>query len=54
MSEQADDLIEAIRDGLPPGVEFDEREETILSLAARQARDVELAEADLEEMKPLE
>ncbi len=43
------DLIEAIRDGLPPGVELDEREETILSLAAGQARDVERAEADIEE-----
>ena len=49
MSEPETDLIEAIRDGLPPGVEFDEREETLLSLAARQARDVERAEADLEE-----
>ena len=46
MSEPETDLIEAIRNGLPPGVEFDEREETILSLAARQARDVERAEAD--------
>lgn len=49
MNEPATDLIEAIRDGLPPGVEFDEREETILSLAARQAHDVERAEADLDE-----
>ena len=49
VSEPETDLVEAIRDGLPPGVEFDEREETILSLAARQARDVERAEADLEE-----
>ena len=37
------DLVEAIRNGLPPGVEFDEREETLLSLAVRQARDVERA-----------
>ena len=49
MSEPETDLIEAIRNGLPPGVEFDEREETLLSLAARQARDVERSEADLEE-----
>jgi hypothetical protein len=42
-------LIEAIRNGLPPGVELDEREEALLDLAARQARDVERAEADLEE-----
>jgi hypothetical protein len=49
VSEPETDLIEAIRNGLPPGVEFDEREETLLSLAARQARDVERAEADLEE-----
>lgn len=38
-------LIEAIRDGLPPGVELDEREEALLDLAARQARDVERAPA---------
>jgi uncharacterized protein with von Willebrand factor type A (vWA) domain len=49
VSEPEPDLIEAIRNGLPPGVEFDEREETLLSLAARQARDVERAEADLDE-----
>jgi uncharacterized protein with von Willebrand factor type A (vWA) domain len=42
-------LISATRDGLPPGVELDEREEAILDLAARQARDVERAEADIEE-----
>jgi hypothetical protein len=49
VSDPDTDLIEAIRNGLPPGVEFDEREETLLNLAARQARDVERAEADLEE-----
>jgi hypothetical protein len=48
VSEPETDLIEAIRNGLPPGVEFDEREETLLSLAAQQARDVQRAEADLE------
>ena len=42
-------LIEAIRDGLPPAVELVEREEAILNLAASQARDVEQAEADLEQ-----
>lgn len=41
-------LIEAIREGLPPGVELDEREQAILDLAARQARDVEAAEEDIE------
>jgi hypothetical protein len=41
------DLIDAIRDGLPPGVELDEREEALLDLAARQAHDVGLAEADI-------
>jgi hypothetical protein len=30
-------LIDAIRDGLPEGVELDEREEALLDLAARQA-----------------
>jgi hypothetical protein len=34
------DLVEAIRAGLPPGVELDEREEALLDLAARQAVDV--------------
>jgi hypothetical protein len=51
MSEKASDpgtaLIESIGTGLPPGVELDEREEAILHLAARQARDVAAAEADI-------
>jgi terminase small subunit-like protein len=50
MSKKADpapETIEAIRTGLPPGVELDEREEAILDLAARQARDVHAAEADI-------
>ena len=47
--EPGEALIEAIRDGLPPGVELDEREELILDLAARQARDIALAEADIEQ-----
>ncbi len=40
-------LIEAIREGLPPGVELDEREEALLDLAASQAHDIGLAEADI-------
>ena len=40
-------MVEAIRTGLPDGVELDEREEAILDLAARQARDVAAAEADI-------
>ena len=42
------EMIEAIRTGLPPGVELDEREEAILDLAGRQARDVARLEADIE------
>jgi uncharacterized protein with von Willebrand factor type A (vWA) domain len=42
------DLIEAIRAGLPPDVELDEREEALLDLARRQLLDVERAEADVE------
>ena len=42
------DLIAAIRDGLPPGVELDEREEALLDLAQRQLLDVDRAEADIE------
>jgi hypothetical protein len=42
------DLVESIREGLPPGVELDEREEALLDLAARQAHDIGLAEADIE------
>ena len=45
----ATETIEAIREGLPPGVELDEREEALLDLAARQARDVAAAEADIAE-----
>jgi hypothetical protein len=50
MGKKADpgtEMVEAIRTGLPPGVELDEREEAILDLAARQARDVAAAEADI-------
>lgn len=41
-------MIDAIRDGLPSGIELDEREEAILDLAGRQAQDVKRAEADIE------
>ena len=47
MAEKASDPIEAIREGLPAGVELDEREEAILDLASRQAADVAAAEADV-------
>jgi uncharacterized protein with von Willebrand factor type A (vWA) domain len=40
-------LVESIRDGLPDGVELDEREEALLDLAARQARDIGALEADI-------
>ena len=43
------EMVEAIRTGLPPGAEMDEREEAILDLAARQARDVAAAEGDIAE-----
>jgi hypothetical protein len=42
------ELIDAIRQGLPDGIELDEREEALLDLAARQARDVARAEKDIE------
>jgi uncharacterized protein with von Willebrand factor type A (vWA) domain len=48
-TDPATETIEAIREGLPPGVELDEREEALLDLAARQARDVAAAEADIAE-----
>ena len=41
------EMIEAIREGLPHGVELDEREEALLDLARRQARDVGAADADI-------
>jgi hypothetical protein len=47
MSDPGVELAETIRTGLPPGVELDEREEAILDLASRQARDVAAAEADI-------
>jgi hypothetical protein len=43
-----DQLVVSIVTGLPDGVELDEREEALLDLAARQARDVARAEADIE------
>src|SRR5829696_10093682 len=42
-------LTPSILDGLPPGVELDEREQAILDLAARQANDVAALEADVAE-----
>jgi hypothetical protein len=42
-------LARTIRGCLPPGVELDEREEALLSAAARQADDVEALEADVRE-----
>jgi hypothetical protein len=46
-AEPATAMITAIREGLPAGIELDEREEALLDLAARQARDVAAAEADI-------
>jgi hypothetical protein len=43
-----DDLAQLIESNLPPGVELDEREQTILDLAQRQLDHVERAEADVE------
>ena len=45
--EPGTEMIEAIRTGLPEGIELDEREEALLDLATRQARDVGRAEADI-------
>jgi hypothetical protein len=42
------DLIRVVREGLPDGVELDERETALLELAARQLADVERAEQDIE------
>src|SRR4051794_16607490 len=42
-------LSRAIREGLPPGVELDEREQTLLAAAASQADDVAVLEADIAE-----
>jgi hypothetical protein len=41
-------LVEAIREGLPASHEWDERERTLLDLAARQAADIDRLEADIE------
>ena len=40
-------LIDAIRAGLPAGVELDEREEALLATAAAKSADIERAEADI-------
>jgi|Tabmets5t2r1_1033131.scaffolds.fasta_scaffold07833_3 hypothetical protein len=42
-------LVEAIRESLPASHEWDERESALLSLAARQAADIDRLEADLAE-----
>lgn len=42
-------LVEAIREGLPASHEWDERERALLDLAARQASDIDLLEADIAE-----
>jgi hypothetical protein len=44
-----DRLISAIRGGLPPGVELDEREQALLAAAARQADAIAALEADIAE-----
>src|SRR4051795_880715 len=50
MSEGAGEaLSRAILEGLPPGVELDEREQTLLAAAAKQADDVAALEADIAE-----
>jgi hypothetical protein len=43
----SENLINAIRAGLPADVEFDEREEALLDLCERQLVDIERAEADI-------
>ncbi|HEY6652884.1 MAG TPA: hypothetical protein VI028_02035 [Solirubrobacterales bacterium] len=42
-------LVESIIKGLPPGIELDERERTLLDQAARQADDIAALEADIAE-----
>lgn len=41
------ELVLAVRDGLPESHEWDPRERTMLTLALRQARDLDLLEADI-------
>ena len=43
------DHVRAVRDYLPDGYEWDERERAILDLALRQAEDLEALEADIAE-----
>jgi hypothetical protein len=47
MADTAVGLVETIRAGLPEGQEWDERELALLVLAARQAADIDLLEADI-------
>jgi uncharacterized protein with von Willebrand factor type A (vWA) domain len=42
-------LVEAILEGLPPGIELDERERALFDQAARQADDIAALEADIAE-----
>ena len=42
-------LVATVRDSLPPGHEWDERELALLSLAEAQAADIDRLEADLAE-----
>ena len=52
MAESAGRALEAaIRAGLPPEVELDEREEVLLAAAARQADAIEALEADVAERR---
>ena len=44
-----EDSVKAVRGGLPPSHEWDERERAILELALRQARDIDALEVDIAE-----
>lgn len=39
--------VEAVRDSLPPAIEWDEREQALLALALAQAADIDRLEADI-------
>jgi hypothetical protein len=49
MSEHGQGLVATIVDGLPSGVELDQRGQALLDLAARQADDLAALEADIAE-----
>ena len=42
-------VVDAIREGLPPSYEWDQRDAALLALAARQAADIDRLEADIAE-----